>query len=374
MIQKSGKKDKVVFKLGELFCGPGGLALGAKRARVQKSGIDLCIEHSWAVDYDKDSCATYRKNICPDKPKSVFCQDVRSLEIAALPSIDAFAYGFPCNDFSIVGEKNGFEGRFGPLYKYGVDVMGLFKPKFFLAENVGGINSSGQGKCFEQILHDLENSGDGYNLSVHYYKFEEYGIPQTRHRFIIVGIDKKLGMKFLPPKPTVFGNPVTVKEALEVPPIPENSLNQELTKQSRVVVERLTHIKPGENAWNANLPERLKLNVKGARLSQIYKRLDPGKPSYTLTGSGGGGTHCYHWKEPRALTNRERARIQTFPDDFVFCGSKESVRKQLGMAVSPKMSKIIFSSILKTFAGEEYATVPGNFDFNADSNPLMLFK
>ncbi len=69
-----------------------------------------------------------------------------------------------------------------------------------------------------------------------------------------------------------------------------------------------------------------------------------------MTGSGGGGTHMYHWEEPRALTNRERARLQTFPDDFVFLGSKESVRKQIGMAVPPKGISIIFKSLLEAFA------------------------
>ena len=88
----------------------------------------------------------------------------------------------------------------------------------------------------------------------------------------------------------------------------KNAANQEATKQSKTVIERLEHIKPGENAWTASLPEHLKLNVKGAKMSMIYKRLNPDKPSYTVTGSGGGGTHIYHWDEPRALTNRERAR------------------------------------------------------------------
>jgi len=105
------------------------------------------------------------------------------------------------------------------------------------------------------------------------------------------------------------------------------------------------------------LPEHLKLNVKGAKLSQIYKRLHPDFPAYTITGSGGGGTHGYHWKEPRALTNRERARIQTFPDNFIFIGSKESVRRQIGMAVPPKLSEQIFTAILKLFAGIKYPFV-----------------
>ena len=100
--------------------------------------------------------------------------------------------------------------------------------------------------------------------------------------------------------------------------------------------------------------------MKNTKLSQIYKRLDPNKPSYTITGSGGGGTHGYHWLEPRALTNRERARIQTFPDSFVFTGSKEKVRRQIGMAVPPLLSQVIFSHILMTFAGINYPSIAAN--------------
>ena len=122
-------------------------------------------------------------------------------------------------------------------------------------------------------------------------------------------------------------------------------------------MERLKHIKPGQNAFTANLPKELQLNVKGAKISQIYKRLDPTKPAYTVTGSGGGGTHIYHYEEPRALTNRERARLQTFPDDYVFEGSKESVRKQIGMAVPVRGAKVIFEAILRTFAGLSYESM-----------------
>ena len=91
-----------------------------------------------------------------------------------------------------------------------------------------------------------------------------------------------------------------------------------------------------------------------ARLSHIYKRLDPNKPAYTVTGSGGGGTHMYHWNEPRALTNRERARIQTFPDWFNFTGTKESIRRQIGMAIPPEGMKIICNALLQSIYGEDY--------------------
>jgi DNA (cytosine-5)-methyltransferase 1 len=353
--------EGISFKLGELFCGPGGLAYGAKKAIFDNGQRVYKIEHAWANDYHPDSCATYRRNICPDKPESVICEDIRKLAIESLQQIDAFAYGFPCNDFSNVGERKGFNGEFGPLYTYGVKVLNIFKPKFFVAENVGGIASTHDGKAFEKILFDLRNAGNGYNLTVNFYKFEEYGIPQMRHRVIIVGIDKSLNLFFKVPKPTTPVKYVTSREALECPPISKNAFNSEITNQSQVVVDRLKFIKPGENAWTADIPKQLQLNVKGAKLSQIYRRLNPDRPSYTLTGSGGGGTHGYHWSEPRALTNRERARIQTFPDDYIFEGSKENVRKQIGMAVCPKMSQIIFESILKIFAGVEYPSVPANW-------------
>ena len=151
----------------------------------------------------------------------------------------------------------------------------------------------------------------------------------------------------------------TCEEALR--DIPATAANQETTRQSARVVERLKLIPEGWNIWQAEdaglLPDELKLNVKGARLSQIYRRLDSKKPAYTITGSGGGGTHVYHWSEPRALTNRERARLQTFPDDFVFCGSKESVRKQIGMAVPCDGAQIILEALLKTFEGIDYKSV-----------------
>ena len=95
------------------------------------------------------------------------------------------------------------------------------------------------------------------------------------------------------------------------------------------VVERLSYIDEGENVWNAKrLPERLKLKSTKNTISQIYRRLKREEPSYTVTGSGGGGTHIYHWKENRALTNRERARLQTFDDDYKFFGGKNEIRKQ----------------------------------------------
>lgn len=343
-----------IFRLGELFCGPGGLAWGAINADI---GLpDYKIVHQWANDYDLDTCNTYTRNICPENPESVVCADVRAIDLSDLPEIDALAFGFPCNDFSVVGEQKGFDGVFGPLYTYGIKVLKSHKPKWFLAENVGGIRSANEGNAFTKILEDMEEAG--YRIYPNLYCFEKYGVPQARHRVIIVGIRKDLPYEFQVPSYAPYSSvDVSCRNAIENPPIPPNAPNNEQTRQSASVVERLKHIKPGQNAFNADLPDDLKLNVRGAKISQIYKRLDPDKPAYTVTGSGGGGTHMYHWSEPRALTNRERARLQTFPDSYVFEGSKESVRKQIGMAVPCKGAKVIFEAILKTFAGIKYDSI-----------------
>jgi len=337
------------FRLGELFCGPGGIAKGALSADINNSKWKIV--HAWANDFDKSTCDTYAYNICPDKPESVICQDVHTLDIEKLAPIDALAFGAPCNDFSLVGKQKGIEGKYGPLYSYGVRVLEIFKPLWFLFENVSGIRSANDGRAFEIIQSDMRKAG--YKLYPNLYCFEQYGIPQARHRLIIVGIRDDQPFEFKIPSYKDYEQK-TCRQAIEIPPIKEDAFNNETTRQSKRVIERLKYIKPGENAWTANIPAELQLQVKNTRLSQIYKRLDPNKPAYTITGSGGGGTHVYHWSEPRALTNRERARLQTFPDEYYFVGNKESVRKQIGMAVPVDGAKIIFESILKTFAGIPY--------------------
>ncbi len=344
----------MVFRLGELFCGPGGLAYGALTADIGNERFRIV--HSWASDYDRQTCDTYIHNICPDNPDSVICEDVRRLDLQNVPPFDALAFGFPCNDFSVVGEQRGFNGAFGPLYQYGVEVLRIHQPQWFLAENVGGLSSANEGEALRVIISALREVG--YRVYPHLYKFEDYGIPQARHRIIMVGIRNDLPFVFLPPSPDPYKNVDTsCRNAIENPPIPANAFNNEPTRQSPTVIERLNHILPGENAWTANLPENLRLRVRAAHLSQIYRRLDPNRPAYTVTGSGGGGTHIYHWNEPRALTNRERARLQTFPDDYEFIGTKESVRKQIGMAVPVRGAKIIFEAVMRTFANIPYESI-----------------
>ena len=350
-----------VFKLGELFCGPGGIACGAMNAKSADG--TYTVEHAWANDYDADTCETYRKNICPDNPDSVYCGDVRELDIKALGDIDAFCYGFPCNSFSNVGKHQGFENKkFGQLYWYVIEVLKEYQPKWFVAENVYGIRSAGSGD-FEIILEDMRAAG--YRLNVNLYKSEQYGIPQTRHRVIIVGIRNDLPIEYKVPDPAMYKD-VDISSGTALSNIPSNAPNNEIRKLTKNVVRRLSYIMPGENIWQAEerlgseFPEELKIHTK-TKISQIYRKLDPNKPAYTVTAAGGGGTFMYHWTD-RELTNRERARIQTFPDNYEFVGNYSSVRKQIGMAVPCKLSEIVISAILNCFAGIDYPSVKANME------------
>jgi len=392
------------FKLGELFCGPGGLALGAGLARkiTAKNGENFSISHIWGVDKDKDAIDTYRLNVAKRFGGEAICCDALEFckkNILDYPRITALAFGFPCNDFSLVGQQKGVNGQYGELYKAGIEAINQMNPYWFIAENVSGIHSANQGEAFQTILKALKNAGTmdyGYNLTAHLYKFEYYGIPQYRHRFIIVGIRSNKHFTFKVPAPTHGdGRKPFFTAGKALAEIGADAPNTELTRQDTRIERRLKFTPPWKNAWF--LDELLKMNPKErldilqplpwykkefaglsdykicqmidearllctkARMSHIYKRLDKNRPSYTITGSGGGGTHVYHWEQHRALTNRERAKLQSFPDDFVFIGSKESVRKQIGMAVPPQGAKIIFEAILKTFARIDYDYVEANY-------------
>ena len=352
---------KTVFRLGELFCGPGGIAYGALKAK-SADGL-YSVEHVWANDYDYDTCKTYRHNICPDNPDSVYCCDVKQLNIKSLGDIDIFCYGFPCNSFSNVGEHKGFANeKFGQLYWYGVEVLKTYKPKCFIAENVSGIRSAGSGD-FQTILNDMRMAG--YKLTTNLYKAEEYGVPQMRHRVIIVGIRDDLPITFRVPSPKPYSN-ADISSETALANISPSAPNNSIRKLSNTVMKRLALIEPGENIWQAeerlgsDFPQELKIHTK-TKISQIYKKLHPLKPAYTVTAAGGGGTYMYHWTD-RELTNRERARLQTFPDNFEFFGNYSSVRKQIGMAVPCKLSEIVISALLNCFAGIQYEWVKPNLE------------
>lgn len=369
------------FRMGELFSGPGGMALGARLAAQEVEGVE--VRHAWANDFDRDTCRTYLRNVLlPEFGESamlvessaelvseiggVIHQNVRDLDVDALGSIDGFAFGFPCNDYSLVGEWKGLAGAYGPLYSYGVKVLAAKRPKWFVAENVSGLRGANEGRAFRQILERLQApaEGLGYRIVPHLYSFDQYGVPQRRQRIVIVGIRDDLDVEFRVPSPEMYADAdVTVETALTSPPIHPHAPNHEFTRQSPNVVERLSYMLPGEHVFSPRvlevLPEHLRINTK-TTISTTYRRLEPQKPAYTITGGGGGGSHVYHWVLNRALTNRERARLQSFPDDFVFEGGKESVRKQIGMAVPVQGAKAVFLALFQTFAGVDYPYIEPN--------------
>jgi len=240
--QENLPKDECIFSIGEMYCGPGGIGLAAHKTRLKVNEKTYRFEHFWATDYHKETCRTYAKNMFGDENSpNVICGDIRQMDLKSFPRVDGFLYGFPCNDFSNVGESKGLEGEFGPLYRYGVEYIDENNPKFIFAENVSGISNSNSGTAFGKILDELEHAGEyGYNLTVHLYKFEKYGVPQARHRFIVVGFRKDLALRFKVPAPTQQMR--TSKDALTNPPIPPEARNQEITKQSRQVEERLMQI------------------------------------------------------------------------------------------------------------------------------------
>ena len=375
--------SELSFRMGELFSGPGGMVLGARRAASAVDGIELT--HAWANDYDLDTCRTYRRNILvpeydeaarvvdsatelPAAGGGIVHQNVHQLDIEALGDIEGFAFGFPCNDYSLVGEWKGLRGEFGPLYSYGVKVLASKAPQWFVAENVSGLRSANEGRAFRQILQHLQHpeGGPRYKIVPHLYSFDDYGVPQRRQRIVIVGIREDIDVEFRVPSPEIYRDAdVTAKTGITAPPISLYAPNHEFTRQSPNVVERLSYMRPGEHAFSPRvlevLPKRLRINTK-TTLSTTYKRLEPDKPAYTVTGAGGGGSHMYHWLANRALTNREKARLQTFPDDFVFEGLKDSVRKQVGMAVPVKGAEAIFTALFKSFAKLPYPSVEPNID------------
>lgn len=199
--------DKATLYLGELFSGPGGIGYGAHLA----SNSSYRLQTRWAIDNDPDSCETYRQNVSGN----VRCGDVRTLDFEQLDPIDGLAFGFPCNDFSQVGKQKVLAGEFGPLYTYGVKALQHFKPKFFLAENVTGLTPGRNRNTYKRILTELKNSG--YQVTPHTYRFEQYGVPQARHRVILVGIRNDLAARYEIPEPV--GDLVTAREALENPPV-----------------------------------------------------------------------------------------------------------------------------------------------------------
>ena len=326
-------------KVVSLFSGCGGLDLG-----FHLEGYNTI----WANDFNHFACETFRKNF----GDVIVEGDIENIDPKKdVPDCDIILGGFPCQDFSLLWKQPGLNGERGNLYKSFLRFIDAKKPKAFVAENVKGLLTANKGKAIRQILQDFESIEPGYVVIPKLYNFAEYGVPQFRERVLFVGIRVDLGFKFSYPIPSngpCTSNPyVSVGEALkDVEKVKYNNEHMNITEKTRSL---LALIPEGGNF--TDVPKDSPLYVKGM-ISHVYRRIKRDEPSKTIIAAGGGGTWGYHYPEPRPLTNRERARIQSFPDDFIFEGSVAEVRRQIGNAVPPQGVRALARTLRPLFIGD----------------------
>ena len=336
----------------DLFCGCGGLSLG-----FEKAGINVLV----GIDAWQDAITTFNYN---HKNSKGICADLSTLEPSEIEkelngkSVDLIIGGPPCQGFSVAGKRIVDDVR-NKLYKNFVRFVEYYKPKAFMMENVPNILSIGGGIVRDSIVKDFSDLG--YKVVYKVLTASNYGTPQNRRRAVFVGF--KDGKEFIFPQQTVE-QLVTSYEALS--DLPENSLedgsnypmttncdyqklmrcnsskiyNHQITEHSDRTKEIIALVPDGGNY--KNLPPELQQTRK---VHIAWTRLNSQKPSFTIDT---GHRHHFHYKWNRIPTVRESARIQSFPDDFIFLGTKTSQYKQVGNAVPPLMAEAIAKKLKET--------------------------
>lgn len=328
-------------KILSLFSGCGGLDYGFHLAGYQTI---------WANDINPWAVKTFQRNfgnVINDKN----VEDIDPKRDKSIPDCELIIGGFPCQDFSIIWKQPGLNGDRGNLYKNFLRFIDAKRPKAFVAENVKGLLTANDGKAIKQIIEDFGNIGTGYMVKIQLYNFADYGVPQLRERVIIVGIRLDLGFNFHHPKPTHGPKGkkpyFTAGEALiGVERVKYNNEHQKIADKTKKLLEKIP-----EGGNFTDIPKDDPLYVKGM-ISHVYRRIKRDEPAKTIIAAGGGGTWGYHFPEPRPLTNRERARLQSFDDDFIFEGSIAEVRRQIGNAVPPKGVVLLAKKLLPLFTGD----------------------
>ncbi len=351
------------MKIIDLFAGCGGLSIGFMQA-----GFEILK----AVEFDEMIAQTYINNH-PDVP--VIIDDIRNIDVEnvfELGDAEVIVGGPPCQGFSMAGARirNGFiDDPRNYLFKHYFNIVKTVKPKVFVMENVKGIATMQNGAIFREIIKNFGDTelldGDKYNIFHTVIKASDYGIPQTRERMIIIGVLNKefdgnkifeLTKQRIAKDNVDFFSETTVWDAISnltnvmpndtgIIAKPETTSNYQqylegdqkniynhiATKHSKLAKDRMKKICEGENFT------KLEEDIKSVH-SGSYGRLERVGQAPTITTrfdtpSGGKFIHPNH---DRTITPREAARIQSFPDDYVFYGSKSSICKQIGNAVPPK--------------------------------------
>jgi DNA (cytosine-5)-methyltransferase 1 len=320
------RAKKAEPKILSLFSGCGGLDCG-----FHKAGYKTV----WANDINKWAVQTFTEYFGENIIIQKNIEDVFPESDTTIPNCDLIIGGFPCQDFSVVWKQPGLEGDRGNLYKHYLRFINAKKPKAFVAENVKGLLTANKGRAIKEILKGFGEAGDGYLVKIQLYNFADYGVPQFRERVIIVGIRLDTGFNFVHPAP-VYGEGrankyKTAGEALKgVEKVKDFKTDEiKITEKTRKLLDRIP-----EGGNFKDIPADDPEYVKGM-ISHVYRRIKLDEPAKTIIAAGGGGTWGYHYPEPRPLCNRERARLQSFSDDFEFKGSVAEVRRQIGNAVPP---------------------------------------
>ncbi|MEK7497597.1 MAG: DNA cytosine methyltransferase [Patescibacteria group bacterium] len=313
------------YSVISLFAGCGGLDLGfiGGFKFLDKFYDKNKFEIVWANDIDRASCETYYKNfghdiVCGDITKLLNGGTNLSMFDKKMPDqADVVIGGFPCQDFSLAGKRKGFSAERGLLYQSMVEVVRRTKPTTFVAENVKGLMNMDNGEALKTIIKEFESLG--YNVVYKLLTAADYGVPQVRERLIIVGTrnNKKTGFKH--PDPFLTKDKwVSLKRAIgDLEDIGEGIVDNHFWSKAKMF--------PG---------------------TQGNSTVSKDKPGPTMRTEHHGNIE-WHWNEKRRLSAREAARIQSFPDNFVFYPSTSSAYKQVGNAVPPVMAWHVARAVQK---------------------------
>lgn len=272
----------------------------------------------WSNDIDRNACLTYEKYF----KKKPFCDDINNLLDNPLlnhliPSdIDVVLGGFPCQDFSHAGKRRGLDSSRGQLYKSMAKFVELTKPKVFVAENVKGITTIQNGEVPEIIKADFETLG--YDVSYKLHHVAHFGVPQSRERVVFVGISKEV-------RTNNYEHPKNI-----------------LTQEEWICLDKA--IGDLEFQSEGEIPNHFWSKAKMFKGTQGNSLVKKDKIGPTMRAEHHGNIE-WHWSGNRRLSAREAARIQSFPDDFIFHPSTSSAYKQVGNAVPPVFGWHIADSI-----------------------------
>jgi DNA (cytosine-5)-methyltransferase 1 len=315
-VRKRSPKNCAKTSIGtviSLFSGCGGMDLGFVGgfdflgSHYPKTGFDII----WANEINPAACKTYKQNL----GNHIITADINDVLDQMPETADIVIGGFPCQDISINGKMLGINGKRSSLYTYIVKTVEKVKPKIFVAENVGGLLLKQNEYSLKKILEDFRSLG--YDVSdPKSYNAADYGVPQTRERVFIIGTQKGFP-KFSPPLPT-HRNPITAKEAIG-------------DLEEREQDKAFSHI------WSL-------ANVSG---EQGNRRLIANRPGYTIRAECHGNIQ-FHYALPRRISMREAARIQSFPDTFIFPCKLRETERQIGNAVPPVLAWHVAEAVKNT--------------------------